>query len=276
MKDYNYEVALSFAGEDRDYVEQVANDLKNSGVRVFYDKHVTAELWGKNLYTHLYDVYKNQAKYTIIFVSKCYLEKLWTNHERVSAQARAFTENEEYILPARFDNSEIPGISNTTGYIDLKITSPSELVQLIIDKLKFTKINSNDQVLRRSVRLSNIITKAAVLVVNDHINTMSQTISYLSNAGIYVDTAENTDDAIEKLTNQHYDVVVSDIRRGDIADEGLRFLKETRRLGIARPTIFSVYNLDPERGVPPYAFGISRYVDEIVHLVFDAIERERG
>ncbi|TMP76812.1 molecular chaperone Tir, partial [Pseudoalteromonas phenolica] len=32
-----FEIALSFAGEDREYVDQVANLLKDSGVKVFYD-----------------------------------------------------------------------------------------------------------------------------------------------------------------------------------------------------------------------------------------------
>ena len=32
-----FDIALSFAGEDRKYVDQVANLLRNSGVKVFYD-----------------------------------------------------------------------------------------------------------------------------------------------------------------------------------------------------------------------------------------------
>lgn len=47
---YIYDVALSFAGEDREYVEEVAIVLKRFGVRVFYDKFEETELWGKNLF----------------------------------------------------------------------------------------------------------------------------------------------------------------------------------------------------------------------------------
>ena len=36
-KIYEYDVALSFAGENREYVEEVAVFLKNFGVKVFYD-----------------------------------------------------------------------------------------------------------------------------------------------------------------------------------------------------------------------------------------------
>jgi len=48
-KIYKYDIALSFAGEDREYVEQVAILLKRFGVKVFYDKFEESNLWGKNL-----------------------------------------------------------------------------------------------------------------------------------------------------------------------------------------------------------------------------------
>ena len=61
---------------------------------------------------------------------------LWTNHEREAAQARAFSQSEEYILPVRFDDTEIPGVRPTTGYIDLRTTSSAELCALLLEKLK--------------------------------------------------------------------------------------------------------------------------------------------
>src|SRR5262249_26980075 len=51
--DERYDVALSFAGEDRAYVEEVASVLKSKGVKVFYDAYETANMWGKNLIEHL-------------------------------------------------------------------------------------------------------------------------------------------------------------------------------------------------------------------------------
>ena len=43
-----YQVALSFAGEQRGYVKAVASALKR-GVGVFYDEDSEIDLWGKNL-----------------------------------------------------------------------------------------------------------------------------------------------------------------------------------------------------------------------------------
>ena len=136
-----YDIAVSFAGEDREYVEEVANVLLNKGIEIFYDKFLKASLWGQDLYEYLDEIYRKRAKYCIIFISKHYNEKLWTNHERKSAQARVFRENKEYILPVRFDNTTIPGILETTGYIDANTVSPQELAELVIQKLKPTQSN---------------------------------------------------------------------------------------------------------------------------------------
>jgi hypothetical protein len=132
---YKFDVALSFAGKDRDYVERVADSLKGIGVRVFYDKYEEVELWGKDLYEHLEKVYSEYARYTVMFISEHYEKKLWTNHERKSAQARAFSSNRVYILPARFDDTKIPGIPPTIGYIGLSDYTPEQFAELIAKKI---------------------------------------------------------------------------------------------------------------------------------------------
>ena len=132
---YDYDVCLSFAGENRIYVEGVACKLRERGIRVFYDKYEEVQLWGKDLYVHLDDVYRNTARYCVLFISAAYRDRLWTNHERRSAQARAFQENQEYLLPARFDDTSIPGLLTTVGYIDLRDKSPAELAEMIETKI---------------------------------------------------------------------------------------------------------------------------------------------
>jgi hypothetical protein len=132
---FDYEVCLSFAGENRRYVQQVANLLRERGIRVFYDEYEKAELWGKDLYVHLDEVYRNAARHCVLFASKHYARKVWSNHERQSAQARALKEHREYVLPVRFDDTEIPGLRDTIGYIDLRDRTPKELADLIAKKV---------------------------------------------------------------------------------------------------------------------------------------------
>ena len=130
----DYDVTLSFAGEDRAYVEKVAAALYALGIRVFYDRYEQVDLWGKDLYTHLDDVYRKRASFCVVFISRHYADKVWTNHERKSAQARAFEEKSEYILPVRFDDTEVPGMLPTIGYINATTREPAELALMIANK----------------------------------------------------------------------------------------------------------------------------------------------
>lgn len=54
---YYYDVVLSFADEDREYVEECADILTSLGIKVFYDSYEQDVLWGKDLYTFLADIY---------------------------------------------------------------------------------------------------------------------------------------------------------------------------------------------------------------------------
>lgn len=132
---FEYDVGLSFAGEQRAFVEQVAEELTSRGIRVFFDDYERGTLWGKDLYAYLSDIYEHMCRYCVIFVSEQYAAKVWPNKERQSAQARALEEKREYVLPARFDDTPIPGLADTVGYIDLRLTSPSELCAFIVEKL---------------------------------------------------------------------------------------------------------------------------------------------
>jgi hypothetical protein len=145
-----FEIALSFAGEDREYVDRVANLLRESGVTVFYDIFEEASLWGKNLYDYLSEIYQDKALFTIMFISEHYARKMWTNHERQAMQARAFQEHQEYILPARFDQTPIPGVLPTVGYISLQSKTPEAFVETIKRKLVATGRTIPSASLRRA------------------------------------------------------------------------------------------------------------------------------
>jgi hypothetical protein len=58
---WRWDVALSFAGAQRHYVEQVAAVLAARGVRCFFDTDEQIELWGKYLAEELPAIYGEQA-----------------------------------------------------------------------------------------------------------------------------------------------------------------------------------------------------------------------
>ena len=148
-----YDVALSFAGEDRQYAKELADFLESGGYKVFYDEYERADLWGRDLYVHLSSIYKDKAHYCVVFLSQIYAKKLWTRHELRSAQARAFEENREYILPVRLDDTEIPGLLPTVMYLDLSEMSIEEVYQELKQKLSGTTLpESTDKLTTTSVQ----------------------------------------------------------------------------------------------------------------------------
>ncbi|MGW4212759.1 toll/interleukin-1 receptor domain-containing protein [Lentzea sp. NPDC004789] len=131
-----YDVCLSFAGEDRPYVEEVAQHLKELGLRYFYDNDLQHELWGEELTEYLDKVYREDSRFCVMFVSRHYVQKNWTIHERRSALARGLMDpHQPYVLPARFDDTEVPGVRPSLGYLALKNTTPRQLAEMIAKKV---------------------------------------------------------------------------------------------------------------------------------------------
>jgi hypothetical protein len=131
----DYDVVLSFAGEQRSFVQLLATLLKSHGVRVFYDNDERAELWGKNLYDHLFEIYSYRSRYCVILVSEEYNRKEWTNHERQAAQDRAIRDRgSEYILPIRIDGAILRSLPLSIGYLNVDMGA-DKIVELLLKKL---------------------------------------------------------------------------------------------------------------------------------------------
>jgi hypothetical protein len=131
---HSIDVALSFAGEQRSYVQRVAERLTELGISHFYDLSDEVALWGKDLTEHLDEIYRVKARHAVLFISKDYVRKAWPTHERRSALARLLNEG-EYVLPARFDDTPVPGLQPTIQYVDLRRLSPEQFADLIAQKL---------------------------------------------------------------------------------------------------------------------------------------------
>lgn len=132
--DPTYDVCLSFAGEQRNYVRAVQAALHEKSVRSFFAEERQLDLWGTDLAERFDRVFREQAAYCVAFVSKEWVQKAWPKHERRSALARALIED-GYLLPVRFDDTPVPGVSPTLAYLDARTTSPADLAEMIAQKV---------------------------------------------------------------------------------------------------------------------------------------------
>jgi hypothetical protein len=136
MDDYVYDVALSFAGADREPARIIAAVARANDLHVFLDEHHYAESWGRNLNEYLADVYARSSRYCVVLISREYCEAAYTNLERRHALDRALTSGREYILPVRLDDSWLDGLPTSTAYLDLRSINATEVGAALVRKIR--------------------------------------------------------------------------------------------------------------------------------------------
>jgi hypothetical protein len=133
---FPWDVAVSFAGEQRATVEEFREELNANGYTVFYDFDEQHKLWGENLRRKLGDVYAHDAQYMVVFLSKSYPEKDWTSFELdVGRDAKAKRTN-TYLLPIIVDDVNVVGLSKDVGHVDLRKVGVREAAQILMKKIE--------------------------------------------------------------------------------------------------------------------------------------------
>ncbi|MGA7493623.1 MAG: TIR domain-containing protein [Syntrophobacteraceae bacterium] len=135
---YKYEVAISFAGEDRTFAEAVAKGLRDAGVEVFYDNFYAADLWGEDLSTKLREIYHDSSEFCIMLLTQHYVDKMWTSFERQQAIERLIKQKgQAYVLPVRLGgfSGEVPALSGMIGYLSVQENEPEKVVNAFLEKI---------------------------------------------------------------------------------------------------------------------------------------------
>lgn len=156
-----YDLAISFAGEQRPLARSVAERLDSAGYSVFFDDFHRAALWGKDLTVALRDIYGFEARWCLVLISQDYLRKPWTNLERQNALSRFMKERGRYLLCLRLDDAELPGLPDVVGYQELKDTNLQALHSDLLEILGspshddfITTLDDSDKALAHSILLA--------------------------------------------------------------------------------------------------------------------------
>ena len=143
---FKWDIALSFAGEDRQIAKEIFDKLSAANVRVFYDKHYQAELWGKNLSDEFQQQYGPNTRFVLLLISQHYAIKDWTDFEFTIARAEARHRKQEFILPVQLDNTPLVGLKSTIAHLDLEKMSVDGVVTTVLKKLdRIKEITPNIQ-----------------------------------------------------------------------------------------------------------------------------------
>lgn len=127
-----------------------------------------------------------------------------------------------------------------------------------------------DRLARRLEQRRSLISGARFLWIDDHPNNNTIEIGLLRNFGAVVDLALSNQDARERLRSAVYDIVLSDMTRDNDDEDGSNIVPDVRVAVLTPPLIFYV---GKERPTPEGAFGLTIRLDELLHLILDALER---
>jgi hypothetical protein len=103
--DGRYDVALSFAGEDRGVAEELFAELAERELEVFYDKNEQHRIAGNDLEEYLAPIYASEATYVVVLVSASYPKKIWTKFESDQFAARM---GSGAVIPVWFEGERAP------------------------------------------------------------------------------------------------------------------------------------------------------------------------
>ena len=136
-----FAVALSFPGEYRSIVSQVAAQLTNNlgEGRVLYDEYYEAEFARRNLDVYLQNLYKNESELVVVFFGNQHYNKAWCETEGRAIRAlQSDKEAASRVMYIRCGEGEIDGFFGTIdGSLDAyhKNRTPQELASAIIARL---------------------------------------------------------------------------------------------------------------------------------------------
>lgn len=144
-KRYKYDVALSFAEEDKNIAEAIGKALKDLDIKyyLFYEENN----WGKPLKKLTWDIYHKQSRLALVLISKHYPQKRWAKEEWEVIQTVLKRENTPYLIPVRIDNTELDGLPNQIVYKHWTGSNAYEIAVKIFKLLKqFDERNSTKKV----------------------------------------------------------------------------------------------------------------------------------
>ncbi|MFF4649035.1 response regulator [Streptomyces sp. NPDC001380] len=129
--------------------------------------------------------------------------------------------------------------------------------------------------LRRLEHATDVLQGGKLLWVDDHPAHNRSLIKLFRAAGMEVDTAVSTGEALTLLRRHAYDLILSDIGRDDDQQAGTTMLRDLERLDIDTPVVLYTFDFDYDRGFPSRAFAATDVPDEVVHYVIDLMERAK-
>lgn len=132
-----FDVALSFPGEARTYVFDVAKELDRllGPNRCFYDNNYRGQLARPSLDLLLQDIYGKRSKLIVVFIGGDYQKKDWCGIEWSAIREIISRRNRQRIMFVRLDHGDVEGVLRNDGYVPSWDVPAMELADMIEERV---------------------------------------------------------------------------------------------------------------------------------------------
>jgi hypothetical protein len=135
-KEYQFDFAISFAGENRELAKLIADQLEIFDCAVFYDEYFEANYLGKAWHKSFMHIFGEQARFIICLLDEHHVTKIWPTFERECFMPRVA---EAAVIPIYLDDTLVPGIPRDIVGIPFKSYSElgAELANKVTDNIVY-------------------------------------------------------------------------------------------------------------------------------------------
>lgn len=103
----SFDVAISFAGENRELAREIAGRLKELDVSVFFDENFETQYLGKRLGDEFERVFSTGSRFVLCLLDGHHRKKVWPTFERDTFAPRVKAHE---VIPVYLDDTKFPGI----------------------------------------------------------------------------------------------------------------------------------------------------------------------
>lgn len=130
---YDWDFAISFAGENRDLAMLIADLLEILDCTVFYDQYYEANYLGTAWSQQFKEIFGTKSRYVVCLLDKHHAEKIWPTFERDCFTPRVADGD---VIPVYLDDTPFVGIPKDIVGIDFKACDPKN-TDLVTDKIVY-------------------------------------------------------------------------------------------------------------------------------------------
>ncbi|MCX2947047.1 hypothetical protein [Lentzea sp. NEAU-D7] len=133
-----YDIAVSFAEEEREYVRRTVTAARALALKVFYEPDMTNAWWGRHYLFEKRKIYGQLALHFVPFISAGYFSRPSPRDDFAHAVVRAVERGDRYILPVLVGEVRVPEelLSPHIGVLHADLHTPEEVaahMRLVVD-----------------------------------------------------------------------------------------------------------------------------------------------